>query len=73
MTDNEKMPVKGTRTHPYVAALVIDPVMWAKFEASFEDRREAKIRKLNSSQPDTWTVYLACASEAVKDWLEANW
>ena len=73
MTEPNEMPVKGTRTHPYVAAVAIDPVMWAQFKSTFEGRPEVKIRKLDSSQPDRWTVYAACASEAVKDWLEANW
>ena len=46
MTEPNEMPVKGTRTHPYVAAVAIDPVMWAQFESTFEGRPEVKIRKL---------------------------
>jgi hypothetical protein len=53
MTEADQMPVKGTKAHPYVAAVVIDPVMWAQFESAFEDRPEARVRKLDTSQPDT--------------------
>jgi hypothetical protein len=72
MTDNEEARW-ATRTHPYVAVLLIDPVTWAQFQGAFEDRPEVKIRKLDSSQPDQWTVYAACASVAVKDRFESNW
>ena len=73
MTDNEQMPIKGTKTHPYVATIVMDPATWSRFEANFEDRPEVKIRQLDSSQPDQWTVYVACASERVRDLLESGW
>jgi hypothetical protein len=73
MDDNEEMPVKGTRTHPYMCAIAIDPVDWSAFEAAVEDRPEVKIRKLDDSEPDTWTVYVACASEAVMKRLEKSW
>ena len=46
MTETNEMLVKGTRTHPYVAAVAIDPVMWAQFESTFEGRPEVKIREL---------------------------
>ncbi len=72
-TDADTLPVKGTKTHPYVAVIVMDPARWHDFERTFEDRPELKIRKLDSSQPDQWTVYPACASETVRDLIEANW
>jgi len=73
MTETDATPVKGTKTHPYMSVIKIDPVAWAEFEATYDGRPEVKIRKLDNSEPDTWTVFVACASEAVKDWLEAGW
>ena len=74
MTDDETTPaIKGTKTHPYIATIIMDPAMWSRFEATFEDRPEVKIRRVDDQTPDAWTVYVACASEAVKDLLESNW
>ena len=71
-TDTD-LPVRGTRTHPHVAVVTIDPVDWSDFEAAAEGRPEMKIRKLDRGQPDVWVVYVACASEKVRDRLEENW
>lgn len=73
MADDETAPeIKGTKTHPYIAEIVIDPVQWCRLEANFEDRPEVKIRKVDDQTPDTWKVYVACASVAVKDLLEES-
>jgi hypothetical protein len=71
--DDEEMPVKGTKTHPYLAVLRIDPVDWSDLEAAVEDRPEMKVRMVDRDQPDIWTAYIACASEAVKERLEKTW
>jgi len=63
----------ATKTHPYVAAVVIDPVDWSRFEAFYEDRPEVKIRKVDRSQPDWWTIHVACASQAVEELVESSW
>jgi hypothetical protein len=73
MNDNDDEALWASKTHPHVAVLQFDPVMWTKFESTFENRPEVKIRKLDTSEPDIWTVYVACASEAVKDRLEETW
>lgn len=73
MTDNEEMPVKGTKTHPYIAKLVMDPADWHDFECRFQDRPEVKVRRLDDSEPDQWTAWVACASEEVKALLEKFW
>jgi hypothetical protein len=67
------MPTTGTKTHPYLAALVMDPADWWRFERDFEDRPEVKIMKIDRRTPDHWTVYVGCASQRVQDLLESNW
>lgn len=72
-TENEEMPVMGTRTHPHVTKLVMDPATWAEFERRCWDRPEVKVRRLDDVVPDQWVVWVACASETVKDLLEEHW
>jgi len=66
-------PIEGTKTHPYIATIIMDPATWSRFEAVFEDRPEVRIRKVDSRTPDAWTIYVACASEEVRDLLESGW
>jgi hypothetical protein len=73
MTDTDTMPSEGTKTHPYLAVIIMDPARWFYFEQTFEDRPEVKIRKIDRAVPDAWTVYVACASAEVVDLLESNW
>lgn len=75
MTDNEKdeMPVSGTRSHPHMAVLRIDPADWSDLEAALEGRPEMKLRLIDRDQPDTWIAYVACASERVRERLEKAW
>jgi len=73
MTDNEEPKIRLPKTHPYLAKLVLDPGEWYEFEQRFQYRPEVKIRKLDDSVPDHWTVYVACASEEVKDLLDKHW
>jgi hypothetical protein len=72
-TDSDTLPIAGTKSHPYVVAIVLDPAQWHYFERMFEDRPEVRIRKLDHRTADAWTVYVACASQEVRDLLEANW
>jgi hypothetical protein len=73
MTDTDTMPIEGTKTHPYVATIVMDPARWYDFERRFDDRPEVKILKLDHRAADAWTVYVGCASDEVRDQLESNW
>jgi hypothetical protein len=68
-----KTPPDGTKTHPYVATIVMDPAKWFRFEQVFEDRPEVKILGLDNRTPDWWTVYAGCASEEVQDLIESGW
>jgi hypothetical protein len=73
MTDTEITPIEGTKTHPYVATIFLDPARWFDFERTFDDRPEVKILKVDRQVPSAWTVYVACASAEVVDLLESNW
>lgn len=73
MDDNEEPEIKLPKTHPYLAKLVLDPADWYDFERRVEDRPEVKVRRLDTAEPDQWTVWVACASPAVQELLEKNW
>jgi hypothetical protein len=73
MTDIDITPIKGITTHPYVATIIMDPAMWSRFEWTFDDRPEVKILMVDRQVPEPWTVYVACASDDVRDLLESNW
>jgi hypothetical protein len=71
---SEKMMTpEGTRTHPFVATIHLDPANLFSFERAFEGRREVRILKVDDKMPSCWTVYAACASEEVQELLESNW
>jgi hypothetical protein len=73
MTNTKMTPSEGTSTHPHLAAIIMEPAMWARFERAFEDRPEVKVLTVDRRTPDAWTVYAACNSREVQDLLEANW
>jgi hypothetical protein len=73
MTDTNIIPARISRTHPHLATIVMDPARWYDFERTFEDRPEVRILRLDDRTPDAWTVRVACASQEVRDLLEANW
>jgi hypothetical protein len=73
MADTDIIPSRISRTHPHLAAIVMDPARWYDFERTFEDRPEVRVLKLDDRTPDAWTVYLGCASKEVRDLLEASW
>jgi hypothetical protein len=64
-------PCQGTSTHPFVATIIIDPSMWSRFDALWEDRPEMKVLRVDRSRSQAWTIYAACASRSVRDLLES--
>jgi hypothetical protein len=71
---NDKLIIpEGSKTHPFVATILMDPAKLYSFERAFEDRREVRILKVDDKTPDCWIVYAACASEEVQNLLEDNW
>ena len=66
-------PIQSSTTHPHIAEIVMDPAKWSKFERAFEGRPEVNILRVDRQVPDAWIVYVACASEDVRDLLESNW
>jgi len=65
--------IAGTKTHPYIAEIAMDPAKWFKFEQAFEARPVVRIRNVDQRMPDAWIVHIACASKEVRDLLESNW
>jgi hypothetical protein len=51
----------------------MEPATWAKFQRTFEDQPEVQQLGVDRSEPDVWTVFVACASREVRDLLESNW
>lgn len=71
MTD-DTMP-QGTKTHPWVATIFMEPANFYRFERDFEDRYEVRILNVDTETPDCWTVYAGCASREIQKLLESNW
>jgi len=71
--DTDPMPIKGPKTHPHIATIIIDPADWRRIETVFEDRPEVKIIGSDRQTPDRWTIFVGCASERVRDFVEDNW
>ena len=59
-------------SHPILSEIEIDPVHWEKF---LQLRDEPGVKILGHEAPhDGWmTIYVACASELVKDQLDDGW
>jgi hypothetical protein len=71
MTDTHFTSPEGTKTHPFVATILMDPAKLYSFERAIEDGREVKILKVDDLTPSAGRA--ACASEEVQDLLESNW
>jgi hypothetical protein len=52
--------------------IFMEPAQLYSFERAFEDRREVRTLKGDDKTPGWCTVYAACASEEVQDFLESN-
>ena len=73
VAEDEMMVPEGTKTHPFVATILMDPAKLHSFKRAFEDRREVRILMVDDKTPGCWTLYAACASEEVHGLLESNW
>jgi hypothetical protein len=73
MTNTDMTPSEGKPSHPYVAAVVIDPANWSLFKWTFKDQPEVKILTVDRQTPVGWTVYAGCASRDVRERIESNW
>jgi len=65
--------ITGPRSHPYVAELRIDPVQLRDLERFADDRQELRHIHTDDSQPNTYVVYVGCASPETKIRLEDGW
>lgn len=66
-------PYKGTLTHPYVATVPIDPSDAARFQRMADDQTDVHILGVDRGSPDSWTIFVACASRDGRDKLESSW
>ena len=73
MATDKMMIPEGTKTHPFVATILMDPSQLSSFERAFEDRREVRILKVDDKTPSCWIVYAACANEEIQKLMESNW
>jgi hypothetical protein len=74
MTHNElTSPFQPTVTHPYLATISVDPMVVARFLRLAEDHPDIKVQGIDRTQPDTWIIYAACASDTGRDMLESEW
>jgi hypothetical protein len=60
-------------SHPYLAKIVIDPVNWHDLQRLDADDLTIRILSHDTPCDGQMTVYVACASFAVRDRLEDGW
>jgi hypothetical protein len=60
-------------SHPILAALHIDPADWFQFERLDDDNPATRILGHDASQSGKMLVYIACASDEVRNRLEDGW
>jgi hypothetical protein len=68
-SDRFRLPV----SHPILARIEIDPADWYDFQRLNEDNPATRIVGHDAPQDGQMTVYVACASLAVRDRLEDGW
>jgi hypothetical protein len=60
-------------SHPVLAEVVIDPVDWVRLRQLDDDNPATAILGYDDPDQGCMTVYIACASEAVRVRLEDGW
>ena len=65
--------ITGPKSNPYVAELKIDPAQLRDLEQFADDRPELCHIHTNDTHPDTYIVYVGCASAETKNRLEDGW
>ena len=60
-------------THPYVAEITLDPADYYRFSCLTDDAPELRVLDVDKSQPDIWTVFVACASAETASRLKSAW
>jgi hypothetical protein len=59
--------------YPILAAITIDPADWFRFERLNDDTPATRIVGHDGPQDGMMTVYVACASDRVRERLEDSW
>jgi hypothetical protein len=73
MKHQEIICPEGSRTHPYVATILMEPSKFAQFKQMNEGHEDVKIIGVDRSTADFWTIFAACAGREAKSLLESNW
>jgi hypothetical protein len=60
-------------SHPYLLALIIDPVDWDRLQQMADENLAVEIVGHDAPQGGVMRVLVACASAAVRDRLEDGW
>jgi hypothetical protein len=57
-------------SHPHVAVVTFDPIMWRDLQRHIDDHDELKFFGVDQSEPDIWTAHVGCASKAVRELMQ---
>ncbi|MDP3400005.1 MAG: hypothetical protein Q8R97_02670 [Brevundimonas sp.] len=66
---NLKLP----KSHPHLAEITVDAGKLDELGFLLVDRAETKLLWVINDQPEVHQFYVGCASETVRDRLEARW
>lgn len=73
MNDNITKKFRMPKSHPVLCELTIDVMKWYRFQQLNEHTEETNIVGYDDPEDGQITVWVACASEDVKDALEDGW
>lgn len=68
-----QIEITAPSTHPHVVELRLDPVMFDQLRRFERDTDAFRILSHNRGRPNTWSVWIGCASEAVAERMEDGW
>ena len=73
MNNNIIKQLRMPKSHPVLCELTIDAMKWYRFQQLNEHTPETNIVGYDDPENGEITVWVACASEEVKDALEDGW
>lgn len=60
-------------THPRVIDIELGPADYARFRQLADDAPELRVLDVDQSEPNVWTMHVACASAETSSRLQAAW
>lgn len=73
MNDNNTKRFRMPKSHPVLAEITINVMSWYRFQQLNDHTQETNIIGHDDPAGGQITIYVACASEDVKDALEDGW